>query len=358
MMLLPEIIALDAPAAAAANAVTLATPTSVVGSPFVLSLADHASGGGSSPLSAIVDIVKSEERPFQYAFMLPVQTAVAILCQSAGIGGAALLSPLFLLVFPLLGPDYPLSSPAAAIATALLTEVFGFTSGLSGYWRAGLVDWEAATGFLKFAVPAALAGALIEPSLASETSLLRFLYATLMFTISAYIVVSEKAAEIPDDCPIPDEGSDDDDDSLYRSTIAADGTVYTYLKRPSTAGAAADGEPMIGSGGALWKSATATTAGAGLTGLLGVGIGEVVLPQLVKWQCMPGPVAAGTSVAVVVVTALTAAVVQFVSLAADLSVSNPNLGLVAAFGKVVPWSLVQYTIPGAILGDRCKNKNA
>ena len=61
--------------------------------------------------------------PTGYAFMLPAATAVATSCQLCGIGGAALFSPIFLLVFPLLGPEYPLDSPAAAIASALLTEV-------------------------------------------------------------------------------------------------------------------------------------------------------------------------------------------------------------------------------------------
>ena len=52
-----------------------------------------------------------------YAFMLPTATAVATCCQLAGIGGAALFSPIFLLAFPLLGPQYPLDSPAAASAS-------------------------------------------------------------------------------------------------------------------------------------------------------------------------------------------------------------------------------------------------
>ena len=47
----------------------------------------------------------------------------------------------------------------------------------------------------------------------------------------------------------------------------------------------------------------ATVAEGSLTGLLGVGIGEVVLPQLVRGCCMPLPVSAGTSVAIVITTA-------------------------------------------------------
>ena len=74
-----------------------------------------------------------------------------------------------------------------------------------------------------------------------------------------------------------------------------------------------------------------------------VGIGEVVLPQLVKQCCMPLPVAAGTSVAVVVTTAAVAAVVQFVALA---QATGGDLV------SVVPWQLVRWTIPGVLIGGQ------
>ena len=103
--------------------------------------------------------------PTGYAFMLPTAVAVATSCQLCGIGGAALFSPIFLLIFPLLGPEYPLDSPAAAIASALLTEVFGFSSGLSGYARRGLVAWPVALQFSAVAVPLAFGGAPLCASL-------------------------------------------------------------------------------------------------------------------------------------------------------------------------------------------------
>lgn len=65
----------------------------------------------------------------RYAFMFPVGVCVATCAQMAGIGGAAIMGPLFLLGFPLLGPEYPLKSLAASVATAILCEAFGFTSG-------------------------------------------------------------------------------------------------------------------------------------------------------------------------------------------------------------------------------------
>jgi uncharacterized membrane protein YfcA len=297
-------------------------------------LLQSASTTLTSDLVNLEEFFKSESDPFQYAFMFPVTTIVAMLCQSAGIGGAALLSPILLLIFPLLGPEYPLTSAANAIATALLTECFGFLSGLSGYWRRGLVDWNTAFAFLILSVPAALLGALIEPSLASQTTLLRGVYASLMLALSFYLFTEESPEELPDDCPIPE-----DDDPEFTSQVGTDGTVYTYL-RPENQQS--------------YKTRGATLVGAGLTGLLGVGMGEVVLPQLVRLACVPLPVAAGTSVAVVVLTALTAAIVQFGSLANELMVNTTGQGvtLLQAVGQVIPWTLVQYTVPGAILGGQ------
>ena len=227
----------------------------------------------SPPAAAVAD----------YSFMLPASTAVATCCQLCGIGGAALFSPIFLLVFPLLGPDYPLDSAAAAVASALLTETFGFASGLVGYARRDLVDWAVAREILAVAVPGALVGAVCAPSLAGDAQLLRAVYALLMLSLATDLARRDRVAPPPGD--------------------------------KLTDGAA-------------------TAGGAFLTGLLGVGVGEVVLPQISRDR--PLPQAAGTSVAVVAGTAAAAAVTQL----AELDASE------------VPWELVRYTIPGVILGGQ------
>ena len=97
-----------------------------------------ASNGGALPVHLPTFLAELDWT--MYAFMLPVACGVAFLANTAGIGGAALFGPIFLLVFPLLGSKYVLSSPAAAVGTALAVEAFGFTSGLVGYTRKGLVD--------------------------------------------------------------------------------------------------------------------------------------------------------------------------------------------------------------------------
>merc|ERR1719148_488951 len=109
-----------------------------------------------------------------------------------------------------------------------------------------------------------------------------------------------------------------------RNITAADGTEFVYLSPPTGSK----------------RSVLATSVGGSLTGLLGVGIGEVVLPQLVRGCCMPLPVAAGTSVAIVVATALTAATVQFLTLAAGVA-GGSGASLADGLVAVVPWGLVR-----------------
>jgi len=283
--------------------------------------------------------------------MFPVTILIASTCQLAGIGGAAVLSPVLLLIFPLLGPSYPLATPSAAIASALLTEAFGFASGLSGYANRGLVVWEWSIRYLLVCIPFALLGALLAAPLAGNIVLLRGLYSVLMLGLSYLLLFGEKPSAIleEEECEVPD---DDNEGNLVIPTIGriqtSDGkTEYIYRKPDS------------------WtiSTFTVTSIGALLTGLLGVGVGETVLPQLIRKSCLPLPPAAGTSVAVVVGAAVPAAIVQFAALAAMVMVSSSDGGSGASFTSeksgfveglvsVIPWSLVQFTIPGALLGGQ------
>ena len=264
-----------------------------------------------------------------YAFMLPVAAGVSSCCQLAGIGGAAIFSPIFLLGFPALGAEYPLDA-SAAIASALLTEVFGFSSGLTGFTRRGLVDWSTAAQFAIVAVPAALCGALGARFVAADPSVLRGVYAVLMLSLAALLALGPSEAELAESAAEQCSVDLDDPSGAARAArdhTAADGRVFTYLA------------PVRGSVG----SSGATASGGILTGLLGVGIGEVVLPQLVRGSCMPLPLAAGTSVATVVVTAAAAATLQFAALAADTG---------GDLSSAVPWNLVRWTIPGVLIGGQ------
>lgn len=250
-----------------------------------------------------------------YWFMLPVAALVATCAMLSGIGGAALFTPIFILVFPLLGPQYPLESGIAAIGTALLTQIFGFSSGFISYYRRRLIDFGLAAKFLRISAPVAIVGALAAGAL--HDAFIVGGYA-LLAGILAYILFFHSRGADFGASTSPAVG---DNAGMRRRT---DRAGKTYFYRDVVFGPAA---------------VLITSIGAFLTGLLSVGIGEVIVPQLTR-RGVPMAVAAATSVAVVIVTVACA--------------SFTLVGQMVAKGglSAVPWSLVCYTIPGVIIGGQ------
>ncbi|MDH3532697.1 MAG: sulfite exporter TauE/SafE family protein [Gammaproteobacteria bacterium] len=222
-----------------------------------------------------------------YWFMFPVSIGVATCAMLSGIGGAALFTPIFVLIFPLLGPEYALQTTVAAIGTALLTQTFGFMSGFVGYYRKGTIDFALAYRFLRVAMPVAIAGALASHWL--HDGVLIAAYAVLVFSLAIGLIFFRRRSH-------PDKKG------------GISGVIITAV-------------------------------GAFLTGLVSVGIGEVIISQLTR-RGIPVATAAATSVAVVIVTVACASITQIVQLIRD--------GGLAA----VPWHLVSYTIPGVIIGGQ------
>ena len=254
-----------------------------------------------------------------YWFMFPISIGVATTAMLSGIGGAALFTPIFLVIFPLLGPEYPLATPVAAIGVALLTETFGFSSGFVGYFRKRLIDFRGAVPFIALGVPVAIVGALMAQFM--DPDVLKGTYAVLML-ILAVIMVRHHAAEAAPVATGDDRSVGAADVRERRTITGRDGTVYTFAK------------PRHGIG------AAATGLGAFLTGMVSVGIGEVVMPQLVKRNRVPVPVAAATSVLVVIIVVASASFTQISAMIASGGID------------AVPWNLVMYTVPAVIIGGQ------
>ncbi|MEL7311619.1 MAG: sulfite exporter TauE/SafE family protein [Pseudomonadota bacterium] len=244
-----------------------------------------------------------------YWFMFPVSICVATAAMLSGIGGAALFTPIFILVFPLLGPAYPLESTVAAIGTALLTETFGFTSGFVGYHRRRLIDFALVRRFLIVSVPVAITGAFLAPYVADW--LLIGGYALLVLVIAAVHV-------LVGDAPI---GAQDPLGDFSTLTDAA-GQNYRYRIPRLTP-----------------SDVVATGVGSFMTGMLSVGIGEVIVPQLTK-RGVPVAVAVAAAVTIVIITVACA--------------SFTLVGQVVAEGgwNAMPWNLVCYSIPGVLIGGQ------
>lgn len=83
-------------------------------------------------------------------FMIPVGIVIATIAMMAGIGGAALFAPFFMLVLRL--------DPLIALGAGLIIEFFGFSSGVIGFWRRQEIDFGIVKQLVVFTVPATVAG--------------------------------------------------------------------------------------------------------------------------------------------------------------------------------------------------------
>ncbi len=88
----------------------------------------------------------------EYWYLFPISVLIATIAMATGIGGVVFFSPLFMLALRL--------EPSVAVGAALITELFGFSSGLVAYWKRRLIDWGLGRALLTVSVPAAIVGSL------------------------------------------------------------------------------------------------------------------------------------------------------------------------------------------------------
>jgi len=254
-----------------------------------------------------------------YWFMLPISTLVSIVAMLGGVGGAVMFIPIFLIIFPLLGPEYVIASPVAAIGVALITEAFGFTSGLIGYLRRHLIDFKVAKSLIIIAVPSAIVGSFLADEINPE--MLKILFASLMF-ILAYIMLKRPSTKEKQKITEKALAGDYSHIGHERTVKDSDGNVYKYhLCHPGR------GRLFTGIGGFI-------------TGLMSVGIGEIVTPQLVKQCKIPVSVAAATAVFVIILSVAAASGTHIFTLVSEGGVD------------AVPWHLVMFTVPGVVIGGQ------
>ena len=257
-----------------------------------------------------------------YWFMLPACVLIASLAMLTGISGTAMLTPFLILAFPVLG--VPLLTPSQAIGMALLTEFFGFLSGVIGYRRRRLIDYRTASVLVAVAVPTIIVFSLLSQSVGP--TILRAAYGIMMVLLAAYLVWSAPAnvrrrdlKTLPEAVQRIPRHHEAANERVIRSR---EGEEYRYRVCDQHRGY------LI------------TTVGAAMEGLVSVGLGELEMPNLVKRCKIPVAVSAATSVFVIAVTVLAGSVTAV-------------LGLMRQGGlDAVPWNLVLYTVPGAVIGGQ------
>jgi len=246
----------------------------------------------------------------EYWYLFPVSIAVATLAMASGIGGAVFFSPIFLLWLKL--------EPTVAIGVALVTELFGFSSGLVAYVRAELIDYRLGTQLLMFSIPGAIVGVLsadLFPGVVLKT-----IFAVGLLFIGLQLFLSwrqeqketmdriiEAEAEVTFASELTDRGG-----NIYRYTVCNKALGRTFA-----------------------------AIGGAFLGMISVGLAELQEYHLVARCKVPSPVAIGTSIFVVVITVFVASVGHVYGFAEE---GEGVLGEAA--------NVAMFTVPGVLIGGQ------
>ena len=250
------------------------------------------------------------EITLEFWYLLPVAILIATIAMSSGIGGAVFFSPLFIMALKL--------DPQIAIGSALITELFGFSSGLLAYLKARLIDFKLALNILMFSVPAAIIGTLyadVFPDI-----VLKSIFATGLLFIGIQLFTSWRKEEREKQ----ERSHEKEFEESYESELVdRSGRVFRYTVCNKNMG-----RFFAAIGGAF-------------IGMISVGLAELQEYQLVARCKVPTPVAVATSVFVVVITVLVASLGHFFEFAKE---GGEVLGQVT--------NIVIFTIPGVIIGGQ------
>jgi len=258
-----------------------------------------------------------------YWYMFPVSILIATTAMASGVEGGTFFAPLFLLALRL--------PPEVAIGGSLITEVFGFASGLFAYVRKRLIDYRLGLALLLVSLPLALlgtwAGGWIEP-----------LWLKAILGLGLLVVaISFLRAPKPRKVSEMDEAIQQEYGGAQAHTVllTAEGEEIRYTVCNRTGG-----RFFAGVGGLFM-------------GLIATGLGELNGYFLLRRCRVPSKVAVGTSVFVVAITALVASsgyFIRFAQTGGTVLQTVLNLVVFTVSGVIVGGQL------GALLADRVSQR--
>ena len=249
------------------------------------------------------------ELSLEYWYLFPISICIATIAMATGIGGAVFFSPIFLLWLQL--------KPSIAIGVALITELFGFGSGLMAYLKAKLIDFQLGKSILIFSIPAAIFGVLVAGYFPAVV--LKTIFAVGILFIGIQIFTSwrqEHKEKLNKEI--------EEDNSNHTSSLTdATGKTYNYTVCNKGMGRAF------------------SMFGGAFLGMISVGLAELLEYHLVAKCKVPSPVAVATSIFVVVITVLFASIGHIYGFMQEGS---------EAFSQAL--NVAMFTVPGVVLGGQ------
>jgi uncharacterized protein len=214
--------------------------------------------------------------------------------------------PFFTIVFPLLGHRL---EPVQAVEVGLLTEIFGFVSSTSAFWRARLIDFKISGFALMFAVPTAVLGGYSAHLVAGHWLLVIVGVGLILF---AFLLIRE-ARETDRMDAAWNSGT------RPREHTDRRGRIYRYQRQNDA-----------------WRASTAAVGGV-FQGLVGFSAGEMSTVEQVL-RGIPVRLAAGNA--------------HMIIAAASISAAITHLTVDAATGARIPWNILAATVPAVMIGGQ------
>jgi uncharacterized membrane protein YfcA len=250
----------------------------------------------------------SDRMSLDYWFTFPIGVLIATIAMASGVEGATFFTPLFIIALGL--------PTEVAVGTGLITEVFGFASGLYAYVRRGLIDYQLGRRLLLVTIPMALLGTWLAKGVPGEV--LKGILGVGLFAIAISFLRSPQPADVVE--IDQDIKTHQDNEPQTCITDATDNTYCYTITHPT------EGRLLAG-------------LGALFLGLVATGLGEMNGYFLMQRCRVPSKVAVATSVFIVAITALTASIGHVVQFA---RAGDDTLTTVL--------SLVIFTAPGVLIG--------
>ena len=249
----------------------------------------------------------------QFWWMSPIALSICVTANTLGVSGAALFLPFYTLIFPLLGHHL---EPVQAVEVGIMTEIFGFMSSTTAFWRAGLIDFRIAGYAVLFAAPMAVVGGYASHFLPAQSMLMiigigLLALSWLLFRkgSAAHSHAEDTSATQPE--VLPQNG--------VKEHIDREGRVYRYRLLND-----------------LWRGLAASIGGV-FHGIVGFSAGELSTVEQV-FRGMPVRVASGNS--------------HLIIASASIAAAFTHLGVSAVRGSHVPWNILVITIPTVLVGGQ------
>ncbi len=248
---------------------------------------------------------------FEFWYMFPAALAIATLAMASGIGGATFFAPLFILALRL--------PPEVAIGTALITELFGFGSGLLAYGRQRVIDYKLGLLMIAVTVPLAIVGTVLAGVVDPE--ILKVILGVGLAMVAISFLHAPREEEI--------------------EQLDAIAKRQAKEKNPDDCITARDGERICYRVDRKIQGMITASVGGLFIGMISTGLGELNDYFLLRRCKVPSRVGVSTSVFVIAVTVLVASGSHVVRFAQS---GTETLLQVA--------SIVIFTVPGVIIGGQ------